>query len=156
MNGKPVKPQYLAQLYTHLIFSTRDCALIIKPEDSEDLRVYIGGIFRERESPFSAVGAVEDHVQILYRQSIHRSIADVVKHVKSGSAKWMKALPHGDPDFQWQAGFGVFSVSQSKLDAVEHYIRTQEEHHKTTNYKDEFRRLLREYHIEYVERYVWD
>jgi len=156
MSGRPVNPQHLAQLYTHLIFSTKDRAPVIKPEDSEDLRAYIGGTFRDLESPHIAVGAVADHVHILYRQSIDLSIADVVKSVKNGSAKWMKALPHGEPDFQWQAGYGAFSVSQSKLDAVEHYIRTQEEHHRTINYKDEFRRFLREYRIEYDERYVWD
>jgi hypothetical protein len=36
------------------------------------------------------------------------------------------------------------------------HIDTQEEHHRTKTFQEEYRELLRKYHIEFDERYVWD
>ena len=59
-------------------------------------------------------------------------------------------------DFEWQKGYGIFSVSQSKLGIVKNYILNQKEHHQKLDFKTEFRRFLEEYQIEYDEKYVWD
>ena len=37
-----------------------------------------------------------------------------------------------------------------------HYIDTQEEHHRTLTFQDEYRDFLKKYGIDYDERYVWD
>ena len=39
---------------------------------------------------------------------------------------------------------------------VSYYIDTQEELHRTKTFQEEYRELLRKYHIEFDERYVWD
>ena len=36
------------------------------------------------------------------------------------------------------------------------YINDQENHHRRESFQDEFRRLLRKYHIDFDERYVWN
>jgi hypothetical protein len=59
-------------------------------------------------------------------------------------------------DFQWQAGYADFSVSQSNLDRVKNYIINQEAHHRKLNFQDELRALLRKHDVEWDERYVWD
>jgi putative transposase len=40
--------------------------------------------------------------------------------------------------FAWQAGYGAFSVSSSRLDSVKKYIAGQKEHHRTVTFKEEF------------------
>jgi hypothetical protein len=59
-------------------------------------------------------------------------------------------------DFQWQAGYGVFAVSQSLVPTVRQYIQNQEEHHTKQTFQDELRILLRKHEIAFDERYVWD
>lgn len=59
-------------------------------------------------------------------------------------------------DFQWQAGYGAFSVSHRDVDAVREYIANQEQHHKTISFVDEFLQILREHDAVYDERYLWD
>ena len=49
-----------------------------------------------------------------------------------------------------------FPSAQSDLSALLHYIETQEEHHRTRTFQDEYRAFLKKYGIEYDERYVWD
>jgi len=58
--------------------------------------------------------------------------------------------------FQWQTGYGCFSVSKSSVPAVKRYIDNQKEHHRKQTFKDEFIQFLDKHGIEYDERYVWD
>ncbi len=57
-------------------------------------------------------------------------------------------------DFHWQNGYGAFSVSQSNVEAVRHYIETQEDHHRVRTFQEEFREFLIRHAMEYDERYV--
>jgi hypothetical protein len=79
-----------------------------------------------------------------------------VGKIKSTSSLWVNQTHHGAVPFHWQSGYGVFSVSQSNVEAVRDYIRTQPERHKKQSFQDEFREWLRKYEVEWDERYVWD
>jgi len=83
-------------------------------------------------------------------------MAKLIEELKTSSSKWLKTQSPGLKDFAWQRGYGVFSVRPSDLDALLHYIDTQEEHHRTRTFQDEYRAFLTEYCIPYDERYVWD
>jgi hypothetical protein len=58
--------------------------------------------------------------------------------------------------FEWQEGYGAFSISSSLLDKMIQYIRMQEEHHKKRNAKEEFKLFLDAYKMEYDDRYLID
>jgi putative transposase len=47
-------------------------------------------------------------------------------------------------------------VSPSQLDALLEYVETQEEHHRSRTFQEEYREFLRKHGVEYDERYVWD
>ncbi|HSF53738.1 MAG TPA: transposase, partial [Algoriphagus sp.] len=83
-----------------------------------------------------------------------QTIADLVKNVKISSSAKIKEM--GIRDFSWQKGYGAFSVSQSKMEIVKRYIQNQPGHHRKTDFQDEYRRFLKEYRIDYDEKYVWD
>ncbi len=48
----------------------------------------------------------------------------------------------------------IHSVSQSSIDAVLKYIENQENHHKTLSFKEELKKLLLAYKINYDEKYL--
>lgn len=111
-------PHSLAQIYLHLIFSTKNREPVIGHEVRDGLQAYIAGILRELVSPMLAAGIVDDHAHILYRQSKALSVSKVVEEVKKGSSKWMKTVGEEYDCFYWQNGYGAFSVSASRLEAV--------------------------------------
>ena len=76
--------------------------------------------------------------------------------VSGESSEWIKTKDAQFENFHWQNGYGAFSISPSHVDPVCGYIETQESHHPTESFQDEFRRLLRKYGLEWDERYVWD
>ena len=60
-----------------------------------------------------------------------------------------------DKTFEWQDGYGAFSVSASLLETVKSYIARQEEHHRKKTFQEEYVDLLRLSGVEYDERYLW-
>ena len=148
-------PQSLAQIYIHLVFSTKERARLIPDNTQTRLHAYLAGTHDAVGCPSLQVGGMPDHVHILFRLSRTVTISDVVKNAKVESSKWMKD-ECGVGDFAWQAGYGAFSVSASNVEDVTSYIRNQPEHHRTRSFQEEFRRLLERYQVEYDEAYVWD
>lgn len=57
-------------------------------------------------------------------------------------------------DFDWQEGYGAFSVSASNLGPVEKYIRNQGSYHRKITFEQEFVALLKKHNIEFDPRYV--
>ena len=54
--------------------------------------------------------------------------------------------------FEWQEGYGAFSIGVSGVDATAAYIRNQTEHHRTRSFREEFRAMLRRHGFHYDER----
>jgi putative transposase len=149
-------PQSLSNILIHLIFSTKDRHPWLEPGIREKAHAFLAGVVRQCDCEAYRVGGVADHVHLAVRLSRTISIADLVKEIKIASNKWVKMQDVALNTFAWQQGYGVFSVGMSQKEALLHYIDTQEEHHRTRTFQDEYRDFIKKYGIEYDERYVWD
>ena len=83
------------------------------------------------------------------------SLAKFVEEIKRNSSRWIKTKGTHYQFFAWQVGYAGYSVSQSKIAAVEKYIENQKEHHKTETFQNEYVKFLREYNVEFDEKYLW-
>jgi REP element-mobilizing transposase RayT len=149
-------PQSLAQVLVHLVFSTKGRAPQIDDEIRDELHGYIGGIVENHRGKLLKAGSVRDHIRLLLAHPRTIAPSDLVKEIKLGSAKWAKTKGDRFSDFQWQTGYGLFSISPSHRPALEDYIGNQAEHHRVQSFQEEYRRLLKKYQIAFDERYVWD
>ncbi|MBA3441189.1 MAG: IS200/IS605 family transposase [Pyrinomonadaceae bacterium] len=148
--------QSLSSILIHLVFSTKLREPLIKPDIELNLHAYLSVVFRACQSPSLLVGGTQDHVHALF--VLHRTwtVAAVVEEVKKSSSKWLKTNGRELRNFQWQSGYGAFSIGQSNVPMLKRYISTQPAHHRRQTFQDEFRELLRKYEVGYDERYVWD
>jgi len=150
-------PQSLSAVYIHLVFSTKDRRPLLRDKAVRDsLHAYLGGISKALECPPILIGGVEDHVHLLCRFGRTITQADWVKELKRVSNGWLKEQGRDYADFEWQGGCADFSVSRSNLELVQQYIANQEAHHRTINFQDELRALLKKHDLEWDEKYVWD
>jgi REP element-mobilizing transposase RayT len=150
-------PQSVSNILTHIIFSTKNRRPFLRDDSlRKEVHAILASEYKKLKCPALVVGGTEDHVHVLCR--LHRTVAvsDLVKETKRESSIWVKDKEAGSDEFHWQSGYGVFSIGQSMVDEVHHYIRTQVEHHEERSFKEEFRRFLEKYEIDYDERYVWD
>ena len=61
----------------------------------------------------------------------------------------MWTATHHEPQFEWQEGYSVFTVSASRMEAVRQYIAAQEEHHRQQTFEQELRELLEKHGVQY-------
>jgi putative transposase len=150
-------PQSLAQIYLHIIFSTKERRpLLQKTPILEEAFRLLGGICKNHDCPVLRVGGVADHAHILCRSGRTISVSDLIKELKRESSQQLKTKSPELHDFHWQNGYGAFSVSPGHVEALLEYIANQQEHHKRETFQEEFLRLLTIYGLKWDERYLWD
>jgi putative transposase len=149
-------PQSLAMVYVHVIFSTKNRERVLLNDWRDELFRVMGGTANSLGCQSLIVGGTMDHVHMLFQMGRTITLADAIGKIKSTTSAWVNQNYASAMPFHWQAGYAVFSVSQSNVAAVREYIRRQPEHHAKMSFQDELRDWLRRYEIEWDERYVWD
>jgi len=143
---------YTNLLY-HIVYATKEHYPFITKDLRPKLHSYLGGTVRGMKGIALEIGGVEDHVHLLVKLQPTISVSGFLSKLKSNSSTYTKKLTNGR--FSWRARFGAFTISESQVENVRDYIRTQEEHHRMMSFEDEFKVLLRKHNIEFDERYLW-
>jgi len=144
---------YCSALF-HCVFSTKDRRPLIAPELQDRLWAYMGGIARENKMKALGVGGTEDHAHLLLSLPSTLAVARAMQMIKGGSSEWLHESC-GLSGFEWQKGYGAFSVGSSQAEATLAYIAGQKEHHRKRDFQAEFLAILKRHGIEYDPRYVW-
>jgi putative transposase len=147
-------PQSLAKVYLHTVYSTKHREPLLVDTWLDELFHVTGGTVNNLGCQSLIVGGVADHLHLLFQLSRTITIADAISKIKSTTSLWINQ--HHHDAFHWQAGYAVFSVSQSNVEAVRTYIQHQRQHHAQQSFQDELREWLKRYEVEWDERYVWD
>ncbi len=145
-----------SKLTYHVVFSTKYRRKTINDEMRERLYEYIGGVVRNLNGSLIKIGGIEDHVHLLVNLSPAKSVSDSIRDIKSNGSKWLNELSEGRSRFEWQKGYGAFTVSHSHIEIVRRYIRNQREHHRTRTFEEEFVELLRRHEIKFDRKYLFE
>jgi putative transposase len=145
-----------SQIYIHLVFAVKGRENVIDKSFKNELYKYICGIVTNKKQKVFSINGVADHIHILVSIGPDYSISNLVKDIKVNSTKWINERKFVMGKFQWQEGFGAFSVSQSQISKVATYIDNQEEHHMKTTFRQEYIDFLKSYNIEYDEKYIFN
>jgi REP element-mobilizing transposase RayT len=116
----------------------------------------MGGIARENKFRLLHAGGVDDHVHLLLSLSKVLSISKAIQLIKGGSSKWVHDTFPEHRMFEWQEGYGAFSISVSEKQRTIRYIDNQPDHHKKVDFKMEYLSFLDAHDIEYDIRHVFD
>jgi putative transposase len=143
-------------ILVHVVFSTKYRVPCLHDEWRDELYAYIGGIVREQKSTLLKSGGIEDHVHLLLRIHPQFAIASTVQLLKANSSRWINEQRRLDARFEWQRGYGAFSISQSVADKVKKYIANQRVHHSKTTFCDEYLSMLDKQGIEYDPKFVFE
>ena len=138
----------------HCVFTTKERRRLITPEIQNRLYPYLGGIARENKMKALSIGGVEDHVHVLLSIPSTVPIAKAVQLLKGNSSKWVHET-FAERLFEWQEGYGAFSIGVSGVEDTIKYIQSQKEHHKVHSFKDELIMFLERHGISY-EKWMLD
>ncbi len=72
-------------------------------------------------------------------------VAKAIQLVKAGSSKFLNEQMKAR--FEWQPGYGAFTVGVSQKEVTAAYIRGQAEHHRKVDFAEEYRTFLAKHGI---------
>lgn len=144
------------KLNYHIVFATKRRSPLITAELQTRLYEYLGGIIRAKGGHLVEVGGVADHIHLLAHLSPKFAISDVIRDIKGSSSAWVNAEKLSEQHFEWQKGYGAFTVSYTNSGSVQNYIRNQEEHHRRKSFEEEYIDFLERHQITFERRYLFE
>lgn len=143
------------QLLYHIVFSTKERKPLMHDDNFRDsVWRYIVGIASNLDGHALRVGGYFDHAHLLLRIPSKIAVADFVRQLKASTSKHINEESGRSVKFHWQDGYGAFTVSRSKADAVAAYINRQMEHHNRATFQDEYLKMLADHEVEYDPKYL--
>lgn len=142
------------QIFYQIVFGTKNRKATIAREAEEELYKYIWSIIKNKKCTLFRINGIEDHIHLMSDLHPSLSLSNYVKDIKIASSIWMKESGKSPAFEGWQEGYGAFTYSVREKDMIINYIKNQKEHHKTENFQDEFRRLLKENGVPFDEKYL--
>jgi len=145
------------QLLYHIVFSTKERRPLLREDQfREGVWSYMSGVAKNLQGHALRVGGYFDHAHLLLRIPAKIAVADFVRQLKASTSKHINEEKDSLLNFHWQDGYGAFTVSRSKVDAVLVYIDRQLEHHRNRNFQEEYLKMLADHEVEYDPAYLWE
>ena len=144
------------QIYIHTIFAVKFRQSLIHQSFEEKLFQYITGTVQGLGQKMLIINGIPDHIHFMIGMKPDCKLSDLVREVKKASTKMINEQKVTQRPFQWQEGFGAFSLGYTQLNMVGNYIKNQKEHHGIVTFKDEYIGMLNELEIEFKDEYVMD
>ena len=141
------------RLNYHIVFGTKFRRNSIRNEIVEPFYEYIGATIRNRKGNLIQIGGIEDHLHLLVSLPPTITVSDAVRDIKANASKWINEnrndTRNASDKFEWQIGYGAFTVSYSHIEIVQSYILDQREHHRTKTFEEEYIELLERHNIKF-------
>jgi len=110
------------QLYFHVVFAVKRRANHISVDWKDNLYKYISGIVANKSQKMMYINGMPDHLHLLIGTKPNCNLSDLVRDIKANSSRWINEQQLVKGKFEWQTGFGAFTVSQSQLTKITNYI----------------------------------
>ena len=108
---------------------------------------FIHSYAKEKQIYIDAINGHWDHLHCLFALNADMSLSKHMQLIKGGSAFWINHKTDLFKNhFGWADDYFASSVSIDKLDIVRNYICTQESHHATMSFQDEYEKFLKAFH----------
>lgn len=133
----------LIYLYVHAVWTTKHREASLSTSLRYDLLDHIRNHSFNKDISIEIINGVEDHLHCLFKMKSTQTLADIIKILKGESSRWINESGFLNYQFQWQDGYGAFSVSPQNVPKVTRYIFNQENHHKTKSVEEEFEEMMK-------------
>ena len=140
-------------LVYHIVFRTYRSEHTIVEANERELYSYILGYANKHHAKLYRIGGMTDHLHLLVSIPPHIAVSEFVRGLKFTTHNWLKGNPLF-PHFKgWGEGYAAFSYSHEKIPVIKQYIVNQKEHHRTTTFAEEYRKIILDGGAEIDEKY---
>jgi putative transposase len=138
-------PHSFNKIWIHAIWATKDRMPLIHSNVENQIHHFISEQLSEQGCPVKIINGMPDHIHCLFLLNPQKSMAEVVKQIKGSSSHFVNQNNLIGEKFAWQTGYAAFSVSESIVEKVFHYIQNQKQHHTKKTFQQEYDEFLKLY-----------
>jgi REP element-mobilizing transposase RayT len=142
------------QIFYQIIFSTKNRKKVLIEHNRELLFKYIWGILKNKKCHLYRINGVADHIHIFTHLHPTVPLASLIKDIKLASSNMIKQEKLFVNFTNWQQGYGAFTYSIHEKDKLINYIKNQVDHHKKETFIDEYKKILKDFNIDFDEKYL--
>lgn len=124
---------------------------MLREDWKERLHAYLGGIVKHLDGVPLAIGGINDHIHLLAGLKSSHRLDYFIRDVKADSSRWIHSELH--KKFEWQKGYGAFTVSPNAVENVRSYVLNQVEHHKRKTFQEKYVESLAASNTKYDEKF---
>ena len=119
------------KVWIHFVWSTKN-RLPLMTDETKQQRIFnaITAKTVSLKGIAHAIGGIDDHVHLVVTVPSTMSLSQFIGQVKGSTSHLASRLVEGyfEP-FEWQAEYGVLTISESQLSTVVRYALNQRQHH---------------------------
>ena len=141
-------PHSYNKIWIHAIWATKERIPIIHSNIEYKIHQFISEQLRAQGCLVRIINGMPDHIHCLFLLSPQKSISEVIKQIKGSSSHYINQNDLTSKKFAWQTGYAAYSVSESVVEKVFQYIKTQKEHHQKKSFLQEYEAFLKLYAVE--------
>jgi putative transposase len=135
--------------YIHFVWSTKNRVPFL---DTKELRQKVWHHIKENGKDkgifVDFVNGYSDHCHCLISLGADQTIQKTMQLIKGESSFWINKNKLCIDKFEWQDEYFAVSVSESMIDKVRNYIKTQEEHHSKQTFQEEYDEFMVKYQFQ--------
>jgi putative transposase len=139
------------KIWVHLVFATKNREPLLSKNFRYDLYNHIIQNCKEKEIFLQIINGYTDHIHCLISLGKDQNISKISQLIKGESSFWINHNNLIESKFSWQDDYFAVSVSESQLETVTSYIKTQEQHHFKKSFDDEVQEFMTKYGWQRVE-----
>lgn len=130
------------KVWIHFVWSTKNREPFLSEKIRKKVFEHIRANAKEKGIFVDFINGYIDHVHCLISLGTNQTIEKIMHLIKGESSFWINKNGLCKTKFEWQDEYFAVSVSESILDSVRSYIKTQEAHHKAKTFQEEFDEFL--------------
>ena len=118
------------KVYIHFVWSTKNRKPFLGYQVRPNIQQHILEYAQIKGISIDTIGVQKEHIHVFVSMRSDQNVDDVAKLLKGESSHWINSEILIKPKFNWQRGYGAFSISPSHVEAVRSYIKNQDDRHR--------------------------
>ena len=133
------------KIWVHVVFSTKNRNQQLTKEIRYEVQKHIIENCKEKEIFLQAINGHTEHLHCLISLGKEQTIAKVTQLIKGESSFWINKHQLTPEPCVWQDDYFAVSVSESQVEKVINYIKSQEKHHAKRSFDEEVEEFMNKY-----------
>lgn len=130
------------KIWIHAVWCTKNHDHILTKDIRQQLFQHVRENAKEKQIYIDFINGDLDHIHCLLALNADMTIAKVMQLIKGEAAYWANKNSLLKSKLEWADEYFAVSVSESMLNKVRDYIKSQEEHHKKITFKSEYEKFI--------------